>query len=239
MKALSIQVAVVMVALATQAAALAQPPANVAPVRPLANIQSLPYVHAYPYHLPNPNYYGYRAATVGESYARGVAARAYSFGQYNRLTAEARLIHTHADTRDIENYDYGVRTYFEMRQYNRAARAAERGPRATQADLVRFAAQEKPHRLSPGELSNTGEISWPILLQADEFAAFRAELEQTFVQRAADGRVGLEDHVKVSRTAKVMLDVLKTYVSEVDGMDYIAARRFIESLAFEARLPLS
>ena len=239
MKALLIKVAAVMLALAAQAEALAQRPARVDRVRPLLNVRSLAALRAYPYYGPAPYYYGSRAATAGESYARGVAAMTDARGRYNRRTAEARMIHTYADTQDIQNYDLGVRTYFETRQYNREARAAERGQRATQADLVRYAAQAKPSRLSPSELSNTGRISWPMLLRVDEFAAFRAQLEEAFAQRAANGGIELADHVKISQTAKVMLDVLKVYVGGVDPMDYMAARRFIESLAHEARQPLS
>ena len=240
MRALSTLVAVVLLALVTQAEALAQRPAEVRRVRPLLNVRPAPALQPYySYYVPNGNYYGYRAATAGESHARGLAAGAYALGQYNRLTAEGRLVHTYAYRQEIENHELAVQTYFAMRQANREARAAERGPRATPADLARFAAQGKPSRLSPSDLDNKGSISWPLLLQADEFEAFRAELENAFTQRAADGGIGLDDHVKVSRTAEVMLDVLKAYVDGVDPMDYIAARRFIESLAWEARQPLS
>ena len=238
MKALSIQVAVVLVALATQAEALAQQPTNMARVRPLLNAGSLPVAQPYPYYRPNPHYYRRGGGTVAGSYLRGAAALTYSRGQYNRLTAEGRLIHAYADGQDISNHEQGARTYLAMRQAYRQAVAAERGPQATPADLKRFAAQGTPARLGPSELSNTGQISWPILLQAGEFAAFRAELEVAFARRAADGHVRLKDHVMVSRTAKVMLEALKTYVGVVDPMDYMAARRFIESLVFEARKPL-
>ena len=159
-------------------------------------------------------------------------------GHFNRLTAEARLIHTYADRNDIDNYSHGVQTYFEMRDYNRQARAMERGPRATQADLVRFAAQGKPAPLSPGELSNTGEIAWPLLLQADEFTPFRAAVEKAFIDRANKVRVTLGDHKKVRQTTDVMLEVLKLHVDAVPPMEYTSAVRFIESLAFEARKPL-
>jgi hypothetical protein len=238
MKAFSIQV-VVMLALVPCAEALAQPPAGVAHVRPLLSTRSLPALLPYAYFWPNPNYYRYRAATAAESCARGLAAATYAQGQYNLLSAEARRTDADAYSREITNYEQRVRTYFGMRQHNREAVAAERGPRATQADLVRLAAQAKPSRLSPSELSKEGKITWPLLLQADEFAAFRAELQKAFAQRAVQGGIGLEDHVKVSETAKVMLDVLKMYVGGVDPTDYVAARRFIESLAYEARQPLS
>jgi hypothetical protein len=238
MRVLSTLGAVLILVLVMQAEVLAQRPARVAPVPPLWNVRSISALVPYPYYLPSPNFYRYRAATAAESYARGIAAATYAQGQYNRLSAEARLIEADAYRREIANHELAAQTYFAMRQANREARAAERGLRAAPADLVQFAAQAKPHRLSPSELTNTGKISWPLLLRADEFAPFRVELEKSFVQRAANRGIGLEEHVKISQTAEVMLDVLKIYVGGVDPMDYMAARRFIESLAFEARQPL-
>lgn len=238
MKALLIRVAAVLLALATQAECLAQQPATVRWVRPLYRMESLSGVRPYFYHLPYAPYYRYHAGTAAESYARGIAARVYAQGQYNRLTAEANVIDAEAYRREIENRELAAQTYFAMRQANREARAAERGPRAMPADLARFAAQDKPGRLSPSELSATGKLSWPLLLQADDFAPFRAELEKTFAQRAADGGIGAEEHVKARWTTNAMLEVLKTYVREVNSMDYTAARRFLQSLAFEIGQPV-
>ena len=238
MRALTIKVVVVAVALTIQAEALAQRPASVRRVRPLLNIGAVSALQSYPHYAPHGYYGGHGASTFAGSYLRGLAAGAHAMGNYNRLTAEARLIHTDAYRREVLNHELAAQTYFAMRQANREARAAERGPRATPADLARFAAQAKPQRLSPSELDNTGDISWPLLLEADEFLAFRVELQNTFSQRAANGRIGLDDHVKVRRTAAVMLEVLKSHVGGVDPIDYMVARRFIESLAFEARQPL-
>jgi hypothetical protein len=238
MKALSTLSALLVLALAPQATTLAQPPAGAAPAGTL-NARSMSALRPYyPHYAFNPDYYRFRAATAAESYARGLAAMTYARGQYNLLTAGARGLHAEAHSREIANHEQGVQAYYRLRQYNREAVALERGPRATQADLVRLASQDKPTRLSPTELSNAGEISWPVLLQAEEFKVFRAELEKAFAQRAAKGALGLSDHVKVSETTKVMLQVLQSYVGGVEPMDYISARRFIESLALEARKPL-
>lgn len=238
MRALSIQVGVVLVALATQVESLAQRPARVRQMAPLYRIESISQLRPYFYYVPNANYHRYRAATAAESYARAVAAGLYAQGQFNRLSAEARVIHAEAYSREVDNRRLAAQTYFAMRQANREARAAERGPRPTPADLARFAAEGRPDRLSPSELSPTGDLSWPMLLQGDEFAAFRADLEETFVQRAAIGGIPAEAQAKATQAAKAMLESLKTYVREVDPMDYIAARRFLESLANEIGQPI-
>jgi hypothetical protein len=240
MRTLFIQLVAGLVASAALAAdAQAQVPARVTRVQPLYNVDSNYSYGLRPrYYLPNPNYYWHRATTPAEGYARGIAAMTYAQGQYNRLTAAARVTHAEAVRREIENREMAAETYFAMRQANREARAAERGPSPTSADLARWAEQAKPDRLSPSQLTpNTGEVSWPALLQADEFAAFRAELEETFAERAANGRIAAEERDQAQQTTKAMLEGLKKLVREVHPNDYIEARRFLKSLAYEAQLP--
>ena len=184
--------------------------------------------------------YGYHASTAAEGYARGIAAMTWAQGEYNRLTAEANIANAEARSRQIENKKQATAAYFAVRDANQAARAAERKPRCTPNDLARRAAQAKPDRLSPSELSvTTGEVSWPTLLMTDEFAPFRAEVEELFNQRAVDGRITAEDQAKVQELTKTMLLELKKQIREVSPMDYTMARQFIESLAYEARQPLS
>lgn len=241
MKTLSIQLAAALVALATLATdAPAQVPAGVTQVRPLYNVQSSYGYGLRPHYVaPYPHGYWRGAATVAGSYARGLAALTYAQGQYNVLTAEARAIHAEARAREIENHELATQTYFAMRQTNREARAAERGPRASAAEIARRAEQAAPDRLSSSQLgADTGKVSWPALLQADQFAAFRAELEKTFSERAANGRITAEGREQTQQTANALLAELKRYVRQVPPSDYIEARRFIESLSHEAQLPV-
>jgi hypothetical protein len=242
MKTLSIQLAALLVALATQAAAQAQVPGKVAKVQPLHSVQSDYSLGLRSrYYMPNP--YGPRhhhASTAAEGYLRGMAARVQAQGVYNRLTAEARVIHTEAERREIENREMAAETYFAMRAANLEARDAERRPRPTAADLARFSEQAKPDRLSPGELNaTTGDVSWPILLQTDEFIAFRAELEEVFNARATNGEIEANQQTKADQATKAMLVELKKLVRQTNPMDYTMARRFIKSLAYEVHLPTS
>jgi hypothetical protein len=241
MKTPLMQLAAVLVALAVQADARAQGvPVRVAGVQPLHSVQSSYWLGLRPYWPASYGPWYHHSSTPAEGYLRGLAASIYAQGVYNRLTAEARVVHAEAERREIENREVSAETYFAMRAANREARAAERGPRATAADLARFAEQARPDRPSPGELSTTtGEVFWPLLLQGDEYAAARAELEAFFGTRAAHGETSPADQAKVAQAARVMLNELKKAVRKVNPMDYTAARRFIKSLAYEATLPTS
>ena len=217
----------------------AQPPARVSSVPPLHNVQSQ-HSHAYPqsyYGLPRLGHHGHYASTVAGSYARGIAEMTDAAGRYNRLTAEARAIHAEAQLREIENHETYVRTYFAVKRINRQAVASMRSPRLSSAEIARRAKEALPDRLSPGQLDGlTGEVSWPVLLQADEFAALRAELEKAFAERAASRRLEVAKQTAARQTTDAMLGQLKRFVHDVHPNDYTEAKRFIRSLAYEVRL---
>ena len=85
----------------------------------------------------------------------------------------------------------------------------------------------------------TGEITWPILLRADRYAEYRARLEALFAERASADELSTAGYLQIDRTAKAMLAELKRRITRVHQMDYIAAKRFIQSLAYEVRRPTS
>lgn len=218
------------------------PPTAAVPRATLHNIQ--PYYPTRPlYYLPGPAWGWnsvHHASTAAESYARGHAAAVASQGYYNLMTAQARVVHAEAASREIDNREQATDSYFAMREKNRQERAADRGPRPTIEQLERIAAAGRPDRLSPSEVDTvTGAITWPRLLQEEEFGQFRAALENVFAQRAMTG----PSHAYTAGAAKQatdgMMAHLKTRVREVNQQDYIAARRFIESLAHEAQRPAS
>jgi hypothetical protein len=235
--------------LACGAAAQGQPPAAPRTARPpratLNNVQSVE-----PYYRPRPAYYppgpapgwnsARRASTAAEGFARGHAAAVAAHGHYNLMTAQARVVHAEAASREIENREQWIDSYFAMRAKNRQERAAERGPHPTVEQLQRIAATGRPAPLSPSEVDTaTGAIAWPILLQEDDYRTFRSDVEGVFAQRAATGALSPDAVGKAKQATEAMLAELKSRVWDVSQQDYIAARRFIESLAYEVRSPAS
>ncbi len=185
-----------------------------------------------------PYYYESRAATPAESYARGMADVARSAGQYNLATSAAAINVTEAQRNYIQNRDEWTNTYFQMRQANRAYRAAERGPKPSMEDLVRYAQAGKPKRLSPSELDTvSGGITWPTLLRTDAYSEGREQLESLFAQRAEAGVLTADAYLKVKQVTGKMLEDLKGQVWDVPQTDYIAAKNFLQSLAYAASQP--
>ncbi|MGI6416309.1 MAG: hypothetical protein ACOX1P_11625 [Thermoguttaceae bacterium] len=180
------------------------------------------------------------ASTVGESYARGMADVVRSQGAANVMNSQAAINMTEAARRDMENREQWTDTYFQMRQKNKEYRAAEKRPRATREDWVRYAAAGKPERLSPSELDSvTGKIKWPRVLMRSEFEASRTDLEALFAKRAAYGAGTWDDYSQIATTIKSAEQELKNVVSQVPPQDYTVAKRFLESLSYENRMPAS
>ena len=251
MRTLTILLVVLIVAAATVGEAQAQrTPVKVNPrVRTLHSVDSLynpgttyggyptPYPAVSPYPLP----YHYRhASTAAEGYLRGLSALTTARAAANVMNAQSRVIDEEAQRRDIENRENWADTYHRMRETNKAAREAARGPRLTQEDANRIAQAGRPEELSPSQLNvDSGKVTWPALLQADEFAGFRADMEDAFAQRAVKGGIGAAEQAKVKQAANGLLSELKKHVRDVSPMDYTTARQFIKSLAYEAGQPAS
>ncbi len=202
-------------------------PVQVQPVSPPSNSS---------YYGGGGGYYGgYHASTAAEGRLNGLGNVVRSRGQANLSNSAAAINYSIARRSEIDNYRQGTEAYFDMRAANRRARAAERGPRATMEDLVRYAHAGKPKPLSPSEVDTvTGAIRWPMLLQSDDFAADRAKLEEIFVQSASSGTIGRENYMKARDTTRAMLGDLKQQVREVPPEQYVIAKKFLQSLAYAA-----
>lgn len=180
-------------------------------------------------------YGGYGANTPAGAALQGLGSAISAAGDYNLATSAAAVNLTEAQRRAIQNRQEWTETYFAMRATNRAAREAERVPRPTMEQLARIAARGAPTPLSPSEYDQiTGTISWPKLLQIPVFAGERAAVEEAFSQHASAGGMSFSNQMEVRAAADSMMDELQARIREVPPSDYIASRKFLESLVATA-----
>ncbi len=192
------------------------------------------------------NYYGgggygggYHSSTAAEGAMRGMGDLVRSQGEANLNNSAAAINFTTARSNQIDNRNQWTNTYFEMRQANRAYRLQEMGPRATMADAVRSAQAGMPKPLSPSQLDPvTGAINWPTFLRSEADEANRAELERVFGYRAKTGAVSADDFLKARQASNAMLAALKKQVREIPPEQYSTAKRFLQSLAYQAGQPV-
>lgn len=191
--------------------------------------------------VPGP-YYGYRtqphhASTVYEGYLRGAADYVRAWGEYAVNKTRSMINYEEARSRYIDNRVKGVEARFTMRRMNREYRAAERGPRPTQEQLTEIAHAAAPDRPSAHQLDPiSGEIYWPEALLGKQYDRYRELLGRLFAERphVANGQ-GTRNYTAIQFVSKAMEERLKLHVRQFDPGSYIAAKRFIEGLAYEAR----
>lgn len=183
-------------------------------------------------------YYSPGGGTVAGNRLQGMASVANAAGNYNLSTSAAAINMTQARAQNIDNYRASTTTYFDMRRVNREAQAAERAPRLSESDLVRIAQEGAPKPLAPTQLDPVeGAINWPTALQDDRFESSRALLTKAFAWRANNGSFNEVQLRKVREATDAMMNGLQETIQDVNPMDYMNSKRFIESLAYEARRP--
>jgi hypothetical protein len=105
---------------------------------------------------------------------------------------------------------------------------------------VRIAHSGAPKPLSSSQLDPvSGQIAWPELLQDKRFDKNRATFDQVFEVRAQYGALPSEESRRLQAASENMQAQLKGMIQEVNSMEYMQAKRFIQSLAYEARKPVT
>jgi hypothetical protein len=183
--------------------------------------------------------FGYGGGGVGSTVAgsamTGMANAISAKGSYNLSTSAAAVNMTQAQSQEIKNHQQYTDTYFDMRATNKAARAAEEGPRVTAEQVARMAHEAAPKPLSPGEMNDvTGKLNWPAALQMDTFATDRKKLEELFVSSSQIGSMNYTDQSKARVIINDMNKLLKAQVKSIPGPVYVTCKKFLEGLMFTA-----
>jgi hypothetical protein len=182
-------------------------------------------------------YPGYSSGggTAAGNAMNGMASVISAKGNYNLSTSAAAINMTQAQKNEIQNRQLYTDTYFQMRETNRKARAAEAGPNPTMEQIARMARQGVPKPLGPSQMDPVnGQLNWPDALQDADFADQRGELEQLFATRARYGGLNYADQSKVMKVVDTMFDELKKQVRDIPPQDYVACRSFLSSIKYAA-----
>ncbi len=195
-----------------------------------------------------------RTQTSGlESYLKGKAEIAKSAAAW--VTAQAAVIKARAEANatnaqametlqkarslTLDNDLKAAKTFYEKRQLREAYSAMNAPTRATREDLIRYSKASTPERPTSYQLEPVrGKIYWPTVLQGESFLEERIQLESLFAKRKViEGGVSSPIFGEVQEVAEEMRTELRSIMREISPVEYLAARKFIEALAFEARFP--
>ena len=158
-----------------------------------------------------------------------------SAGYANVMNSIAAQNYEQAYSLDLNNRLMATNTYFEMRRVNKAARAEERDPPATAAELAHYAEVMAPKRLTASQLDPvTGEVKWPTVLNDERYAAMR-KIDQLFSQRQANNGTAAADIGRSTMRSRRCAGPLVKNIRDYSTPAYLEAPKFLDSLQYEAR----
>jgi hypothetical protein len=177
--------------------------------------------------------YTYKSSTIFEGAARGMADIVRSAGAANLMHSEAARNYEDARTKSLDNRLRWTQTYFDQRQLNNQYRQEMQGQRPSTEQLFRIAKERAPQPLSPSELDPySGEIRWPKILLAVDYADDRVTVEDLIQKRSIDA-VGMtiDDQTALGTALNSLAERMRTNISAYDPKEYVAAKNFLQSLA--------
>jgi len=179
---------------------------------------------------------GWGGGTAAGNYAQGMASVIQSAGQAQLSNSQAAINYQDARSMEYDNRIKGTQTYFEMRRMNQAYTAAERSKPLTTEEAFRMAREAAPKRLSASQVDPiTGAIAWPLVLRESTYDADRKKLEALYADREnSSGGIGANQYQAIRVSTNAMLATLKDNIKQYTPDNYIQAKRFLESLAYEA-----
>lgn len=180
--------------------------------------------------------YGGYYGTYEGSVAAGMGSFARGVGEFNYYTAMALREREHARALAIQNHEVAVENWHARRAAHRERVRAEM---LTPQQVARVVEAGRPARLTGAEYQPvSGKLVWPVALQGEEYAARRAAVEEAFASRTSqDVGAGSAFYVNVSGQTEEMVSQLKEKIGELRPMEYIAARRFLAGVRYEALSP--
>ena len=184
--------------------------------------------------------YGDHSSTFEEGVLRGAADLRRAQGEANYFNSLAAINLQEANARALVNRQQRIEGFFRERELNRAARKASQPKPLSPAGYAELARKAAPDRLGPNQYDRaSGRLTWPPALAAGEFAAERTAIEMALATRTpGDAGPGTDLHRQVQQATERMQANLQPQIATLSPMEFVAAKKFLSSLAFEAQQPL-
>ena len=181
------------------------------------------------YHPRYRRYGGYRYGAG--SYANGMA-------NLIRAQSQAAVNYEQARSKYIENHQKWTQSYMKLKEERQAFDARQREQSKHSADSLTTAAKaDVPPTLGSDALDPvTGRISWPDILKGPDFAVQRTRLDELFELRAKTGS-GSMNVDRIHAATIEMNAKLRSRIEDIPPKNYIACRKFIDSLDYTAQSP--
>jgi hypothetical protein len=181
--------------------------------------------------------YRWRASTPESEAMHGMAHIIRNQGRAARNYSRANINNEEARSKFIDNQRKWTQVYFEKKEmlasYKSRTSARQRESREK---YLATNPSAPPPRMSASQLDRTtGEISWPTGLQLSQFDSQRQNLESLFAVRTRATTTTVATDIRTAVDA--MRTTLKTQIKSMAPDEYMAARKFLDSMSYEATQP--
>lgn len=200
--------------------------------------------------------YGYGGAVSGTEGAgigagaalSGLGQAAQGIGEARVSTAQAQDIHQQAVTEYLQNQDLAQQTAMETsqrrEQATQARNEAEKAHERRQIELYHKTLHQMSaaHRLTAEQFHmDRGVLHWPFVLRGPEFADLRNQLDHLYAARTPDDSgKDSSTYDEIQQACKQMQDIVNEDVrkGKMPANDFVTAKHFISSVAYEAQFPV-
>lgn len=185
--------------------------------------------------------YGYGggyASTAAQGYAQGMASMIQASGEATEAISRASINNEEARSAYIDNQKKWTETYYEKKRISEANRdAVAARDREARDKYLKDRPSGMPPRLNASQLDPaTGHISWPSALRDESFADQRKKIEELILLRNFTSSTS-DVAGQLHSASRDMQADLKARINDLSPNEYIAARKFLDSLAYEGQYP--
>ncbi len=191
------------------------------------------------------------AAEVLEAQAAVIQARgAYlkAMGEYCGRQAEAAEKWQDARSKKLQNDKTYVADYYAKKLIRREYTEVTARPPMNRDRAERLAKSNTPPRLHEVLPCNANSrftatdgpvpLTWPVVLETSDFDRLREDVEELWSRRWTEpSGMGTRNCWEIQQLSRSMQSVLDTQIHDLAPSDYMFAKRFLRSLAYEAEFP--
>lgn len=177
------------------------------------------------------------ASTAAEGQARGQAALIQAQGQAMQAASVSAINFEQARSQYIQNRQQWDQIRQQRRDAAEQQRAADQAARRAERERLNAQAPPRPPAAGLSNLQvdpNTGDVTWPEVLQAEKFATSRAALQDLLKVRAHTGATA-DINQQIFDSATLFRNELRDEIRNLPPSGYIEARRFLDQLITESR----
>jgi hypothetical protein len=159
---------------------------------------------------------------------------------HRKARAEVRKMDQETRKLSTENDLLDAKVHYDKRAMYHTYQAAHRPKPSTPEQYAARARQAAPTRLSSYQLwSKPGYVRWPSMLLHNDYSEVRSQIDHLCLQRSpADSGAGSQNCVDLQTNVDRFKTALNAKIKTYKPADFIAAKKFLESLALEATLPI-